>query len=161
MSIAYRNQLRKVTFCVHPTTTKRRQWYFDIICDPTQCRMWRQRRHVRHHLTAKCQHKFSWYYANIFLQLRINSHVPLNKWNHNPHHHSHWWPWKVQDTPWNGPLLTVVVVQLERGFLFVSTILWVEEFKTIKISTVTFMRDFLRERHVTCRVTFTMSSSRL
>ena len=45
--------------------------------------------------------------------------------------------------------------------LFVSTILWVEEFKTIKISTVTFMRAFLCERHVTCQVTFTISSSRI
>ena len=45
--------------------------------------------------------------------------------------------------------------------MFVSTILWVEEFETIKISTITFMRDFLRERHVTCQVTFTISSFRL
>ena len=44
--------------------------------------------------------------------------------------------------------------------MFVSTILWVEELETIKISTVTFMRDFLRGRHVTCQVTLTISSSR-
>ena len=170
MSIAYQNQLRKflgwLFVCI---LLQQNDVNGTLICDTTQWRSWRQRRHGGHNLTAKCYRicmsaqicQFSWYYANNFLHLCIHPHVPVTIWDHNPHHHSHWWHQKVKDTLWNGPLLFVVVVQLERGFLFVSTILWVEEFKTIKISTVTFMRDFLLERHMTCQVTFTMSSCRL
>ena len=58
------------------------------------------------------------------------------------------------------PLLTVVVDQLEIWFsLFLPY--FVEVFRTIKISTVTFMRVHVPERHVPYQMTFTICSSRL
>ena len=54
-------------------------------------------------------------------------------------------------------LLTPSIVKLERGFCCFQHF-WVEEFKTILISTVTSVRDLVRERHLTSQVTFTIFS---
>ena len=71
--------------------------------------------HARERHGMKIFHFHTESFANYLKHSQF--HVTWIHWNQNQHPHSHWWPWKVKATPWNG---TVAICDCSsaRFFLF-------------------------------------------